>query len=492
MARKVEELCTGFLIVLLLFSGCSIPNNNQALMGADRPRSWATPMVLPGVPNFWKVTQDLYRGGQPDKEGMLGLEKMGIKTIINLRSFHSDRSMIYGTKLGYEHMYVKNWCVEEKEVVRFLQLATDKNRTPVFVHCWHGSDRTGTMVAIYRIAVQGWTKEEALREMTEGGYGFHETWRNLVDYVNGLDINRIKAEAGLLETRPQAQSAVEKQGSAVTGAPATPSAGAVAPMWRAPSKARVLAIGAGEFEDSAIPALPGAGEDAFLVKEFALQAGVPEANITCVTGKGAGRANISDAIVKLRMATSDPSETAVLYFSGHGAPVIKDGKIVDAVLVPYDAREGSMEYTGLRVSSLADMISGAQGKWIVVLDACFTGKGERSVPPANVKGITVVPKGFNPVPGQAESAWWLTSTSGDSYANQLPETSQGLFTFYFLEALSGAEGVDANGDGLISLAEAFGWTRKNVLAISQKNLGRPQQPEMSGQGDIILTIPAAR
>ena len=67
----------------------------------------------------------------------------------------------------------------------------------MFVHCQHGSDRTGTMCALYRIAVCGWTKEDALKEMQEGGFGFHGVWQNLLDFINKLDIEKIKQEAGI-------------------------------------------------------------------------------------------------------------------------------------------------------------------------------------------------------------------------------------------------------------------------------------------------------
>jgi protein tyrosine phosphatase len=74
---------------------------------------------------------------------------------------------------------------------------TDPKRVPVLVHCQHGADRTGTMCALYRIAVQGWSKEEALREMQAGGFGFHGVWQDLVRFVDKLDIKRIQQKAGI-------------------------------------------------------------------------------------------------------------------------------------------------------------------------------------------------------------------------------------------------------------------------------------------------------
>ena len=162
-----------------------------------RPSNWAESLTMDGVPNLHKVSETLYRSAQPTAEGMANLKARGIKTIINLRSFNSDRKEIGNTGLGYEHIYMKAWHPEIKEAVMFLQTVTDPEHTPVLVHCQHGADRTGTMCAIYRVAVQGWTKKEALREMREGGFGFHEIWINLPKWFEKLDIDAIKKQAGM-------------------------------------------------------------------------------------------------------------------------------------------------------------------------------------------------------------------------------------------------------------------------------------------------------
>ena len=128
---------------------------------------------------------------------MQNLKQMRIKTIINLRSFHSDRDEIGETGLVYKHIFMKAWHPEEKDAVRFLEIVTNPQLAPVLVHCQHGSDRTGTMIAVYRVAVQGWTKAEAIREMTGGGFGFHPIWGNLPKWIEKLDIDRIKKQAGI-------------------------------------------------------------------------------------------------------------------------------------------------------------------------------------------------------------------------------------------------------------------------------------------------------
>lgn len=162
-----------------------------------RPGTWASPIVMDGVPNLHKVSADLYRSAQPTEQGMKQLKAMGIKTVVNLRSFHSDQDELKDTGLFYEHIYMKAWHPEREDIVRFLQIVTNPKRTPVLVHCLHGADRTGTMCAIYRIAVQGWDKDEALREMIEGGFNFHAVFGNLPDWIQELDMDSIKKEAGL-------------------------------------------------------------------------------------------------------------------------------------------------------------------------------------------------------------------------------------------------------------------------------------------------------
>ncbi len=164
---------------------------------ADRPSRWAEPLDRPGLTNLYRVTEALYRGAQPGPEGFAELHRMGIRTVVNLRSFHSDRDDFEKAGLApgafrYVHIRMKTWHAEDEDVARFLRVVTDPANAPVFVHCEHGSDRTGVAVAAYRIVVQRWPKEEAIREMTEGGTGFHGAWDNLVGYLRDLDVPRIR------------------------------------------------------------------------------------------------------------------------------------------------------------------------------------------------------------------------------------------------------------------------------------------------------------
>src|SRR5581483_5041674 len=180
------------LIWLLFFSVAY-----SAHAGDPRPKDWAVAPQEPiaGLPNFFRVSPTLYRGAQPTAEGMRQLREMGVKTVLSLRAFNEDDDLFPGQELEHERIRFKTWHPEDEDIVRFLRIVMDPKRAPVFVHCQHGSDRTGTMIAVYRIAVQGWTKEEAIREMTEGGYGFHPMWSNLKRYLRKLDVESLKQKA---------------------------------------------------------------------------------------------------------------------------------------------------------------------------------------------------------------------------------------------------------------------------------------------------------
>ena len=187
----------GLLIALaplvLLAVGCvgasSTTENDPPL---PRAPHWAAPLQRPGAPNLHKVSDGLYRGAQPTAEGFRELKAMGVTTVLNLRSAHSDADEIGDTDLAYEHIWFRTWHPEDEDVVRFLHIVTDSEKIPVFVHCHRGSDRTGMMCAIYRVVVCGWSKDEAIREMVHGGFDFHPGFPNLIDYVRDVDVDKMK------------------------------------------------------------------------------------------------------------------------------------------------------------------------------------------------------------------------------------------------------------------------------------------------------------
>ncbi|MBN1125999.1 MAG: dual specificity protein phosphatase family protein [Sedimentisphaerales bacterium] len=181
---------------VFMIAGCDKKTNEAVDPNTVTP---ATKLNLPGCPNAYQVSDILYRGAQPSAEGFKQLEKQGIKTVLNLRWMHSDRDELKGTNLDYIHIEMQAWDPEQDQIEEFLKIITDPAKHPVFVHCQHGADRTGAMVAVYRIVVQGWTKEQALKEMTEGPFGFHTIWKDLPKCIGNLDIRKLRNKFNIPE-----------------------------------------------------------------------------------------------------------------------------------------------------------------------------------------------------------------------------------------------------------------------------------------------------
>ncbi len=156
-----------------------------------KSKDWAKPIELKGVPNLHKVSDNFYRSGQITEEGIEGLKKLGIKTIINLRTFHNDRYILQNSGINYAHIYEQVWNIEEDDVIDFIKIVNNRDNWPILVHCLYGADRTGTMSAIYRIIFDKWTKEEAIDEMVNGGFGYHSIFGNLVTFIKKIDIDNI-------------------------------------------------------------------------------------------------------------------------------------------------------------------------------------------------------------------------------------------------------------------------------------------------------------
>lgn len=181
-------------LILTISLGLSLPAT-AASVPLPRPETWAVPLALPGVSNLYRVSDNVYRSQQPTPEG-LGLlhARLGIRTVINLRMFHDDAELATPPGLRLLRVPVNTWQIEDIDVVRVLRILRRRENGPFLIHCLHGADRTGVMSAMYRIVEQGWTREQALRELQEGGYGFHPVWFNIVRYLEHVDIGRIRAQ----------------------------------------------------------------------------------------------------------------------------------------------------------------------------------------------------------------------------------------------------------------------------------------------------------
>jgi tyrosine-protein phosphatase SIW14 len=178
----------GLALSLSLVIGCRRP----AQIEPTQVETSKAPEVPAGVPNFAKVCEDLYRGGQPTHVGYRSLKDMGVHTIVTLRTVDWHSAKLEDAGIRTHHISFKHIHPETEDVLKFLSLATNPDNRPLFVHCRQGVDRTGMMIAVYRMAVQDWPRAKAIAEMKQMGFN---DWNVLIErYLLNVDIKRLKRE----------------------------------------------------------------------------------------------------------------------------------------------------------------------------------------------------------------------------------------------------------------------------------------------------------
>lgn len=142
--------------------------------------------AVPGVPNFHKVNDGLYRGGQPSREGFYSLAKLGIRTVIDLRipdgAANHEKTVVESLGMRYVHIPLHGGELPTPgDIDHAFSILCDASQWPVFVHCREGKDRTGMIIACYRISHDGWTNMRALAEAKS--YAFREIKPAMESYI---------------------------------------------------------------------------------------------------------------------------------------------------------------------------------------------------------------------------------------------------------------------------------------------------------------------
>jgi protein tyrosine phosphatase (PTP) superfamily phosphohydrolase (DUF442 family) len=137
---------------------------------------------LEGISNASRVAPGIYRGAQPLPEGYATLKKMGIRTVINLRAKHSERKEVEA--LGMKSIEVPVSVLRDmdvKTINSIIDMMIEPDNQPVYVHCKLGKDRTGVVIAAYRMRVDGWSLKDAEAEMR--AFGFNDIWHEMRESV---------------------------------------------------------------------------------------------------------------------------------------------------------------------------------------------------------------------------------------------------------------------------------------------------------------------
>jgi tyrosine-protein phosphatase SIW14 len=163
-----------------------------------RDARWAKPVAVQGMKNLYQVTEHLYRAAQPSADGFSHMAKdKGLASEIDLTDdSHSDELLLRGT--GIRPRYVPMTAVapnKDKIIAALRFIMAEEKKAPVLVHCTYGADRTGTVIAMYRIVVQGWSKDDAIDEMRLGGFNYHKIPFDLVipGFIRSADIASYRA-----------------------------------------------------------------------------------------------------------------------------------------------------------------------------------------------------------------------------------------------------------------------------------------------------------
>lgn len=144
--------------------------------------------------NLHWVAPGIYRSGQPTSAQLEELEKLGLRSVLNLRNHHSDDDEAKNTSLNLYRVRMKAGKLNNQKMIEALRIINSAPK-PLLIHCLHGSDRTGAVVAMYRIVYEDWDKEIAIQELMQAEYGHHAwIYSNIPEYIRNADIEYIKKE----------------------------------------------------------------------------------------------------------------------------------------------------------------------------------------------------------------------------------------------------------------------------------------------------------
>jgi protein tyrosine/serine phosphatase len=148
---------------------------------------------LQGIDNAGRISPCVYRGNQPSGKGYQTLKSMGVKTVINLRAAHTERKEVEAAGMKYlEFPLSMTNNIRKEKLQEIVRAMSDPSNHPVYVHCALGQDRTGIVVAAYRMDSDGWSFEDAEKEMQS--FGFNDAWLHLKKAIKDYAVQSGKAQ----------------------------------------------------------------------------------------------------------------------------------------------------------------------------------------------------------------------------------------------------------------------------------------------------------
>lgn len=174
----------------VLFALLQLTSAQAESLSMARPVEWAQPVEVQY--NLFQMSPTLYRSALPDGGALPLLKNLKIITVINFLP-DDDRSWLADPAIEQVRLPYRTNHVDDSDVLRALRaIQAAEANGPVLMHCKHGSDRTGLMAAMYRVVVQGWSKEDALSEMTQGGFGDSTHFKDGIRYMMQADVDKLR------------------------------------------------------------------------------------------------------------------------------------------------------------------------------------------------------------------------------------------------------------------------------------------------------------
>lgn len=152
------------------------------------------------IPNFYQVNKNIYRGGKPNREGWIRLKQLGIKTVVDLcgkdENTAKEKKLVSDLGMDFANIPLSVYKEPtEQQTLKFLDIVTDKQIQPVFIHCESGRDRTGAMIAMYRVVVCGWSIKRAYNEAKSLGFWPYHGDAELHRFIHQLRDKKIYFKA---------------------------------------------------------------------------------------------------------------------------------------------------------------------------------------------------------------------------------------------------------------------------------------------------------
>jgi tyrosine-protein phosphatase SIW14 len=176
---------TAAVLVTWVFAGLA----GQAADAQVPSQAAAVDLAGIGIGNFGRINANYYRGEQPEGRDYADLARLGVRTVIDLQkdgdNADEERLVTQAGMRFYRIPMTTHVPPTPEQLSLFLQIVGDPGHQPVYVHCAGGRHRTGVMTAVYRMERDGWTADQAFREMKQYKFGWDFLHPEFREFVHG-------------------------------------------------------------------------------------------------------------------------------------------------------------------------------------------------------------------------------------------------------------------------------------------------------------------